>query len=111
MVALPEPIAHMIGGSADVEINVVRAWIVTEECRHKLTVAVAKQFPMKSGHDCYVALVVGQPAPICKVRGRVLGYLRIEWLVLVLHPLSGYVWVEHRGNTELLVDTPMVVFV
>jgi len=80
------------------KIEVVRAWIVTDEGKARLTKAVAKQFPVRNNNDRIDAMERGeaeQPSPIGKVLATVfLGKEGWGWFILVRDELAGYAWVR-----------------
>ena len=84
--------------NSKVEVEVVRVFLTVEKKKVRLTLPVAKQFPILQRTQRWLAAVDGepQPEPICKIQSKVLGrsYPRAyKWLYLVQDEEAGLAWV------------------
>jgi hypothetical protein len=89
------------------EIQICRAYIVTEEGRTKLTKTIAKQFPILPGNSRARRLESGEEVevPLCKILGKTLGDSN-HWLYLIPFKMTGYAWVQVNeliANYEALI--------
>ena len=76
-----------------VRITVVEAYVITSERKRRVSMAVARQFPVEIGGHRSFCLSNDEPVPtpICKIRGETLKH-PCDWLYLVQDVLSGYKW-------------------
>lgn len=105
-------------------ITIVQAYIITEESKRRLTLAAARQFPIRGVGNRARRLEHGErvEVPLCKIAGSTLKNVA-AWLYLVPDKTSGYAWVQvnelypgmaetieqRGGSVDVPADVPIVL--